>query len=281
MKNDDRDWLLRTALALVAVSLLGYLIDYAIFRDFKVEAQWLLYSLAFLPVQVLLVGLVMERLLVRREKASLRQKLNMVVGAFFSEVGTGLLAELTPALTERDEVRAHFELSGRWKAADFERAVSYARGMKVHIDLSRLELDALRTRLVESRSFLVGLLQSPILLEHQRFTDLLWAIFHLMEELEARPDLTALSRADADHLAGDTRRVYNQLAAEWIAYAQHLQHAYPFLFSLVVRTHPFQDRPSAVIDDEPAAGEPTAPATSAPPRPGRASRPLSPPRPAR
>jgi hypothetical protein len=250
VKNDDQRWFLRTALALVAVSLVLYVVDLLLFGDFRVEAQWLLYSLAFLPVQVLLVGLVMERLLVRREKQSLRQKLNMVVGAFFSEVGTGLLTELTPALTDRDEVRAHFELQGRWKAADFDRAVAYARGMKVHVDLTRLDLDALRTRLVDGRSFLVGLLQSPILLEHQRFTDLLWAIFHLMEELEARPDLTTLTRADAEHIAGDTRRVYNQLAAEWLAYAQHLQHAYPFLFSLVVRTHPFQDRPSAVIGDE-------------------------------
>jgi hypothetical protein len=255
VKNDDQRWFLRTALVLVAVSSVAYLVDFALFRDLKGEALWLLYNLAFLPVQVLLVGLVMERLLERREKQSLRQKLNMVVGAFFSEIGTGLLTELTPALTDRDEVRAHFELQGRWKAADFDQAIAYARGMKVHVDLARLDLSALRERLVGRRSFLVGLLQSPILLEHQQFTDLLWAIFHLMEELEARPDLTTLTRADAEHLAGDTRRVYDQLAAEWMAYAQHLQHAYPFLFSLVVRTHPFQDRPSAVIADAAASGE--------------------------
>lgn len=250
MESDDRGWLARTALALVAVSLVVYLVDYALFRDLKGEALWLMYNLAFLPVQVLLVGLIMERLLARREKQSLRQKLNMVVGAFFSEVGTSLLAELTPSLADRDEVRTHFGLQGRWKAADFDRAIAYARGMTVRVELGRLDLGDLRRRLVEHRSFLVGLLQSPILLEHQRFTDLLWAIFHLMEELEARPDLTTLTRADADHLAADTRRVYNQLAAEWLAYAQHLQHAYPFLFSLVVRTHPFQERPSAVVVEE-------------------------------
>jgi hypothetical protein len=256
VNNDDRRWFLRTALALVAVSLVAYLVDFALFRDFRGESLWLLYNLAFLPVQVLLVGLVMERLLERREKQSLRQKLNMVVGAFFSEIGTRLLAELTPALIDRDEVRSHFELQGRWTAADFDRAVAYARGMQVHVDLTRLDLAALRARLVERRSFLVGMLQSPILLEHQRFTDLLWAIFHLMEELEARPDLSMLTRADAEHLAGDIRRVYNQLAAEWMAYAEHLQHAYPFLFSLVVRTHPFQDAPSAVVVDEPAPFSP-------------------------
>ena len=36
-------------------------------------------------------------------------------------------------------------------------------------------------------------------------------------------------------------------ASAMVAYAQHLKRDYPFLFSLVLRTHPLQDRPSAVV----------------------------------
>ncbi len=63
---------------------------------------------------------------------------------------------------------------------------------------------------------------------------------HLKEELQARSTLTEIPDADARHLAGDINRVYHQLAQHWLTYAQHLQAEYPFLYSLAVRTNPFQ-----------------------------------------
>jgi len=32
--------------------------------------------------------------------------------------------------------------------------------------------------------------------------------------------------------------------AEWLLYVEHLKADYPYLFSLVVRMHPFQEAPS-------------------------------------
>jgi hypothetical protein len=55
--------------------------------------------------------------------------------------------------------------------------------------------------------------------------------------------------ADEAHLAVDIRRAYNALLAEWILYVEHLKADYPYLFSLVVRTHPFQEAPSAVVKE--------------------------------
>ncbi|MFH1087010.1 MAG: hypothetical protein V1737_00310, partial [Chloroflexota bacterium] len=74
-----------------------------------------------------------------------------------------------------------------------------------------------------------------------------WSVTHLDEELEARPSLTGLSEKDLDHLAGDIRRMYDNLASEWLDYVEHLKSKYHFLFSLVVRTHPFQPDPSPVF----------------------------------
>ncbi len=84
-------------------------------------------------------------------------------------------------------------------------------------------------------------------MEHERFTDLLWAVHHLEEELEARTTLTELTPADEAHLEVDVRRAFNALLAEWVLYVQHLKTDYPYLFSLVVRTHPFQDSPSPIV----------------------------------
>jgi len=92
------------------------------------------------------------------------------------------------------------------------------------------------------------LLENPNLLEHDRFTDLLWAVFHLVEELEMRPEsLEGLPTTDYAHLSSDVRRAYSRLAGEWLAYAGHLKEDYPFLFSLAVRIKPFKESPTPVI----------------------------------
>ena len=85
------------------------------------------------------------------------------------------------------------------------------------------------------------------MLEHDRFTDLLWATFHLTEELEARESFEGLPESDIKHIAIDLHRVYRHLTMEWLLYVEHLKAQYPYLFSLVVRTQPFQESPSPVI----------------------------------
>jgi len=77
------------------------------------------------------------------------------------------------------------------------------------------------------------------LLEHETFTKLLWAVFHFSEELECRTDIKQLPETDLEHLAGDIKRVYSLLIVHWISYMKHLQEDYPYLFSLAVRTNPF------------------------------------------
>lgn len=85
-------------------------------------------------------------------------------------------------------------------------------------------------------------------MEHDRFTDLLWAVSHLLEELRARSSLEGLPPVDRAHLAGDIRRVYSLMAVEWLLYCRHLQSAYPYIYSIMVRIHPLQDAPSAVVN---------------------------------
>jgi hypothetical protein len=94
---------------------------------------------------------------------------------------------------------------------------------------------------------LLRLLENPNILEHEKFTDLLWATFHLTEELEERASFEAISDNDKAHLLHDVRRVFGYLVAEWLEYVEHLKNNYPYLFSLIVRTHPFQETPTAVI----------------------------------
>ncbi len=101
--------------------------------------------------------------------------------------------------------------------------------------------------LVQKRVFLLALLENPNLLEHDRMTDMLWAIFHLSEELSARKDLEHLSVPDKQHLEGDIRRAYEQLILEWLDYMKYLSRDYPYLYSLAVRINPFDPDAAAEV----------------------------------
>jgi hypothetical protein len=91
------------------------------------------------------------------------------------------------------------------------------------------------------------LLENPVLLEHESFTDLLQAVFHMTEELAGRENMKQLPEADYEHLAGDMKRVYALLAHQWLDYMRHLKDNYPYLFSLAMRTNPFDQDASPIV----------------------------------
>jgi hypothetical protein len=235
------------AIGAVALSGLLYFIHYLVFGDPHHIFIYLLGDLAFLPLEVLFVVIIIERVLARREMQAKLEKLNMVVGAFFSEIGNRLLEDLLPHFDNRSEIASHLNVTVDWTKRDFRRADKFAHELRVEVDCKNIDLGALKALLEEKREFLLTLLENPSLLEHDRFTDLLWAVTHLDEELAVRPTLMDLPERDLVHLSGDIKRLYDHLASEWLDYVQHLKLRYPFLFSLILRTHPFQEQPSPII----------------------------------
>ena len=66
-----------------------------IFQDAHHIFIYLLGDFAFVFIEVLLVTLIINQVLEQRAKKSRLQKLNMVIGAFFSEIGSRLLKVLS------------------------------------------------------------------------------------------------------------------------------------------------------------------------------------------
>jgi hypothetical protein len=240
-------FVLALAATFLLLSGITYAVHYLIFRDVHHIFIYMVGDLAFLPLEVLLVVLIIERTLTHRERQSKLQKLNMVIGAFFSEIGYYLLRNLLEHFENRKEISEHLNVTAIWGKKDFKKAADFARDLPVKVDYRNLDLNQLKEFLSSRREFLLTLLENPSLLEDDRFTDLLWAVTHLDEELEVRPILNSLSEKDLGHIASDIHRMYDHLASEWLDYVEHLKSNYPYLFSLILRTHPFQDHPSPFI----------------------------------
>jgi len=234
-----KNWQLFLALALIGASTLLYLIHFLIFRDSHHLWIYLVGDIAFVPLEVLLVTIVIHRLIEQREKRSRLQKMNMVIGGFFSEVGTPLLTRLVPYDIQNQQLAEMLRISGKWVAKDFTRVRQSLTSRTANIKMSREEFTGLSSFLQDKRNFLLHLLANPNLLEHGAFTDVLWAVCHLEEELTARCDFTELPDSDIAHLIGDINRVYGRVQIAWLNYLEHLHVDYPYLFSFAVRTNPF------------------------------------------
>jgi hypothetical protein len=240
-------WQIVWGLLLVAVSVILYDVQISIFHSPRDTYFYLFQDLAFIPIQVLLVTLILNQVLNVREKLSMLNKLNMVIGTFFSEVGTTLLKSFAAFDQNIDEIREELLIQGNWTDQRFASVIKRVRGNDFRILTSESDLEALKTFLTGKRDFLLGLLENPNLLEHETFTELLWAVFHLSEELAVREDVRNLPPADGNHIAGDIRRAYTILIVAWLAYIKHLKHDYPYLFSFAVRTNPFDPHASPAI----------------------------------
>jgi hypothetical protein len=236
-------WQALLAVGLLALSGLLYFIQYQLFHDLRNTGFYLLQDVAFVPLQVLIVTLIIDQLLSIREKQTMLEKMNMAIGAFFSDVGTALLSHCAVFSPDSVEtVRRTVLFKSSWTRRDFRQAIRELQHSALSVDLRAGELGELRGFLLEKRQGLLNLLQNPNLLEHERFTSLLWATFHITEELASRGTLHPLPPADLDHLASDLKRVYTLLLREWLAYLSHLQERYPYLFSFALRTNPFDPK---------------------------------------
>ena len=241
------NWQIILGLSLFILSAVVYSIHYLIFRDAHHIVIYLVGDIAFVFIEVLMVTLIIHRLLSEREKQIRLEKLNMVIGVFFSEIGTRLLAYFSDADPSLDTIRKELMVSNDWPEEEFSKVSKRLRNYDYNIGLENIDLEYLRTFLGGKTDLLLRLLENPTLLEHESFTELLRAVFHLTEELSAREDVESLPESDREHLAIDIKRAYVVLVHEWLDYMRFLMSSYPYLFSFAMRMNPFDQSASPIV----------------------------------
>ena len=235
-------------LILASTSAALYGLHYLIFGDATHIFFWSLTSLAFLPISALVLTLIINRLMSERERRTRLEKMNMVIGAFFIEVGNRLLGMIASWDPEVARIAELTDISPAWTAKQFDNLRHQTARHRFEVNPDAVNLVQVNEFLQEKRDFLLRLLENPNLLEYGAFTALLRATLHVAEELDYRPSLSGLPESDIKHLGGDLRRVYALLVRQWVDYVRLLQTTYPYLFSLAERANPLKADSSAVVE---------------------------------
>ncbi|MGL4669865.1 MAG: hypothetical protein ACRCVG_04635 [Methanobacteriaceae archaeon] len=271
--NFKLDWKLKLGIILAIASFLIYLFAFISFGEPEKVLFYVVIDLAFVPLDILIVVLIIETVISKKEKETILEKLNMIIGVFFSEIANDFLDVVTPSLKNDEELKNILKNIKDWDNKDFSKYLAKIDSMRSSFKLitpnssenieknnetitsSNLEnkelkefldnrhnlFDEIRDLLAPKRDFLVRLLENPILLENEAFSNVLLATFHLDEELERRKSLEEIPYFDVQHLNLDIERVYQNMVYEWVEYLLYLKINYPYMFSIAIRINPFDD----------------------------------------
>ncbi|MBN2733977.1 MAG: hypothetical protein JXQ82_03855 [Methanomicrobiaceae archaeon] len=241
------NWEVKLSLTLVAMTVIIYSFKFFVLRNPGDTLNYIFNALGFLPINVLLVTIVLNKLLIIRSRREKFEKMNMVIGTFFTEIGNHLIKEISKGDSGIDDLKNSLVVKDDWDDDKFENVLKKLSAHVYSVDTSMINLYILNEFLSSRRDFMLRLLENPVLIEHESFTDLLRAVFHLTEELKCRGDFSCLPYTDHVHLSGDIGRVYERLIIQWLNYMKYLKNNYPYLFSLEMRTNPFDAAASPIV----------------------------------
>lgn len=246
-KNGNMKWLLKMSITFTAISVAIYFIFYLLFHNSEFIYEHFMVDLGFLPIEVLLVATVFDKLMGQREKEAQLERLHMIIGSFFYEVGLDLVRFFATYNPNARQIGRDLTINDSWSKADFISIKQSLNNLTLDVNNDNSHFIELRDLLYSRREYLLRLMENDNLGESESFSQLLLAIFHLSEELHLRPDLLNLKPKDFDHLSNDVLRVYSLLINQWTDYLYHMKEATPYLYSLAMRTNPFNPDASVEI----------------------------------
>lgn len=241
MMNKNLKMNIFMCLLLLLLSFFIYFLQIYIFNDTEQTLFYLFQDLAFLPVSVILISYVLQKYSKNKEKEENFRKLQIVVSAFYSELGTNLIRKISGfdknLVLFNEKIDLKQKIDSKNKKNIFNQIISFQYDM----DIESSDLDDLKSFLISKKTYITRMFENPNMLEHSRFLEMLWAVFHLLDELENRDDLNKLPLNDKKHLDNDLKRAYPLLIIEWLEYMTYLNKEYPYLYSLAIRKSPFEE----------------------------------------
>lgn len=216
---------------LIALSSIMFFIHYLIFGQALNTAYYSLMNLCFIPINSLVVTIMLEKLIDYRAKKDRIEKINMLVGIFFTEVGGKLMHFIIDADKDAKNYITNFEDLNKIKKCLYE--------YNYKVDMKYIDLCAIKNILVEHNNLFVTLISNESILQHQIFTDLLMSVIHLRDEIIFIEKDKGLE-LNINHVENDVIRVYKNISIQWISYLEYLQKSYPFLYNNAIRVNPFK-----------------------------------------
>ena len=226
----DRKTTRKVVMILIAVSAAIYLLQIAIFHEERTTAFYILQDLAFMPVTIAIATLAVGEIINDREKKDRLEKTRMLTSSFFTGMGAYLMHEIL-GMTNADAfihevVRSGADLPGTEE--ETRKRIQEAK-LAVHIDVAGYT--KARQIITANQTNILVIASNPLIIEHECFTEMLWGVFHLMDEFRLRGTWDDLSKEDIYHFNQDFVEVLRLMLMNWVGNARYLKETYPAFYA--------------------------------------------------
>ncbi len=232
---------------LLFISLVFFTLQMFIFHNLHESGFLFFQDLIFMPIEILLVTFILDKILRDREKKERLQHQNIVINSFFSEIGTDTIRLLNKDIINLKELSILLCMNQDWNNAKFDNTLKVLNSFSYQFNITHDSLNAIKSSLSKNKAYILSFFSNPNLLEIDSFTNMLWALYHLIDELEHRTNICELPDSDIEHLKNDIIRIYGMLICLWVIYMKNLKVKYPYLWSLALRINPFSENNDVII----------------------------------
>ncbi len=146
-------WRFRLAILLIILAIIFYFIQYLIFQKPYTELFYIGIDISFIPIEVLVVILVIERAITAKEKEIMLEKMNMVIGAFFSDAGTQLLEMISTFNPDTYKIQNKLLVDFNWEKKDFNSIKEEIKDFEYWINIDKNKAESIEF-LVDLKLFL-------------------------------------------------------------------------------------------------------------------------------
>ncbi len=216
----------KTVYILIFLSLIIYTLQIIIFRDPRNTFFYIFQDLAFMPITIAIATLVVGEVLSQKEKEERVKKTRMLTSTFFTEIGNDLTRQLLEITDQSDNILSILSQYGNGTMT-LSQTQDHIKSMSLSIALNEKTYSKLIEKIQTSRSSFMTLSSNPLLFDHEDFTRILWAIFHVMDEYQLRGTYQDMSQDDISHLNKDYAELLRLLLICFVANAKYLEDTYP------------------------------------------------------
>ncbi|MGL5615015.1 MAG: hypothetical protein ACRDD2_02125 [Sarcina sp.] len=224
---------------LISISLILFYLQCFIFDDLQHTLSLLFTNIAFIPMNIFFTAFVIENLIEKRNTHHKMEKLLMIKGVFFSEFGSELLEKFAKHDESVKKISDEAHINKNWSSQEFKQLNKTLDNHNFEVNIENLDLEKLSILINKKNNFLLSIITNPTLMEHESFSDMTIALFHLKEELQDIYINTDSICCDKEHIKQDIKVLYRLMAKSWASYMKHLKEEYPTLFVKAMTHNPF------------------------------------------
>ena len=101
--------------------------------------------------------------------------------------------------------------------------------LNVHIDAAGYT--KIQQIIRSNQTNILVIASNPLIIEHECFSEMLWGVFHLMDEFRLRGSWDDLSEQDIGHFNQDFEKVLRLLLMNWAGNVRYLKETYPAFYA--------------------------------------------------